>query len=215
MIGFAALALGVLLLVPASVRPRVMGRPRTSWRRFVPGRRTSSEAAVMEVLGAFRDELRSGAGLREGFERAAADCPDERVRHAVAASRLGGDVASALRTGADGQSILLALAALWQVCEGSGAAMAAALDRLVDGAEQAAAVRREVGSQLAGPRATVRVLVLLPLIGVGMGLLMGADPVGFLLGTIWGWLCLGLAAVLEVLGVVWMRKLVAGVEASL
>ncbi|MBK6762117.1 MAG: type II secretion system F family protein [Micrococcales bacterium] len=211
----AVLTVGVLLLVPASVRPRVIRRSRSSWRRFGSWRRTSSEAAVMEVLGAFRDELRSGAALRDGFERAAGDCADEIVRHAVATSRLGGDVASALRTGAGGQSLLLALAALWQVCEGSGAAMAAALDRLVQGAEQAAAVRREVRAQLAGPRATVRVLVLLPLIGVGMGLLMGADPVGFLLGTIWGWGCLGLAGLLEVLGVVWMRKLVAGVEASL
>ena len=169
----------------------------------------------MEVLGAFRDELRAGAALRDGFERAAADCGNEVVRHAVATSRLGGDVATALRTGADGQSVLLALAALWQVCEGSGAAMAAALDRLLDGAERAAAVRREVRAQLAGPRATVRVLVMLPVVGVGMGLLMGADPVGFLLGTLWGWICLGVAAGLEVLGVVWMRRLVAGVEASL
>ena len=169
----------------------------------------------MEMLGAFRDELRSGAALRDGFERAAADCADETVCHAVATSRLGGDVSAALRAGAKEQSILLALAALWQVCEGSGAAMAAALDRLVAGAEQAAAVRREVQAQLAGPRATVRVLVLLPVIGVGMGLLMGADPFGFLLGTGWGWACLSAAAVQEALGVVWMRRLVAGVEASL
>lgn len=57
-----------------------------------------------------------------------------------------------------------------------------------------------MGAQLAGPRATVRVLALLPLIGLGMGLLMGADPVGFLLGTPWGWACLVLAALLEAAG---------------
>ena len=76
MIAFAILMLGVLLLVPASVRPRVVRRSRTSALRFGQWRRSSSEAAVMEVLGAFRDELRSGAALRDGFERAAADCAE-------------------------------------------------------------------------------------------------------------------------------------------
>ncbi len=111
--------------------------------------------------------------------------------------------------------MVLSLAALWEVSEGSGAALAGALDRLVAGAEQAEQVRREVGAQLAGPRATVRVLALLPLIGLGMGLLMGADPVGFLLGTPWGWACLVLAALLEAAGLFWMRRLVSGIEAHL
>ena len=40
-------------------------------------------------------------------------------------------------------------------------------------------------------------------------------PLGFLLGTPWGWGCLLVAAGLEAAGVYWMRRLVAGVEAQL
>ena len=111
--------------------------------------------------------------------------------------------------------MVLSLAALWEVSEDSGAALAGALDRLIAGARQAEQVRREVSAQLAGPRATVRVLALLPLVGLGMGLLMGADPIGFLTGTPWGWVCLVVAAVLEVAGVFWMRRLVSGIEGRL
>lgn len=82
-------------------------------------------------------------------------------------------------------------------------------------AEQAAKLRREVAAQLAGPRGTVRVLAVLPAVGVGMGLLMGADPIGFLLGTPWGLGCLTVAIALEAVGIVWMRRLVSTIERQL
>jgi tight adherence protein B len=171
--------------------------------------------AVIEVVAALRDELRSGADLRTALERAAGSCPDPALAHAVTVSRLGGDVATALRQRAQQRSVIVSLAALWQVSEGSGAALADALDRLVAGAEQSEKVRREVAAQLAGPRSTVRVLAALPLVGVGMGMMIGADPLGFLLGTVWGWGCLALATGLEVAGLLWMRRLVHGIESQL
>lgn len=214
MTGWLLVGVGALLLVPGSARSRVIAPrwhpPRPGWRR-----RPTSEAALVEVLGGLRDELRAGAGLRDGFERAARGCRDPAVVQALATCRLGGDVPASLRSACGGRPVLLALAALWRVCEGSGATMADALDRLVDSAERNAAARREVQAQLAGPRATVRVLAVLPAVGIGMGLLMGADPLGFLLGSVWGWGCLLLAGALEVVGVVWMRRLVSGVEASM
>jgi tight adherence protein B len=44
---------------------------------------------------------------------------------------------------------------------------------------------------------------------------MGADPVGFLLGTPYGWGCLAAAVAFEVAGVFWMRRLVHGIEKKL
>lgn len=216
MTGALIMCAGLLALLPASARPRVDRRLYDPVRLLGRGRtQRRSLTGVIEVLGALRDELRSGSGLRVAFEKAAGDCAHPAIAHAVATSRLGGDVPSALRERADGQSVVLSLGALWQVSEGSGAALADALDRLVSGAEQGERVRREVGAQLAGPRATVRVLAGLPLVGLGMGLLMGADPLGFLLRTPWGWACLAVATVLELVGVLWMRRLVSGIEAHL
>ncbi|HQR80572.1 MAG TPA: type II secretion system F family protein [Actinomycetota bacterium] len=215
MIGAGLLAVGLWLLVPASVRNRLVRRawPRPPWRARDRGR--PAPAALIEVLSGFRDELLSGAPLRTAFERAAGTSAEPALISAVAACRLGGDVPQALRRAGSGRPALLALAALWEVCEGSGAALASALGRAVTSAEQAERVRREVQAQLSGPRSTVRVLALLPVVGVGMGVLMGADPLGFLLGTPWGWGCLLVAAGLEAAGVFWMRRLVAGIEAQL
>jgi len=217
-IGVLLLAAGLLLAVPAPVSARVRlrgaaldpARVLARWRR--PRR---SPSAVIEVLTGLRDELRAGRGLREAFESAAHGCPHPAITQAAATCRLGGDVPAALRASGGQEPVVLSLAALWEVSESSGAALAGALDRLLAGARQADHVRREVGAQLAGPRATVRVLAVLPVVGLGMGLLMGADPLGFLVGTPWGWACLVVAGVLEVAGVLWMRLLVSGIEARL
>jgi tight adherence protein B len=209
----ALLVVGMVLLMPPAPRRRLAGRTSRTigFRRL--RRHAGSRGGTEEVLGALRDELRAGAALRTAFERAVGT--QASFGNAVAVSRMGGDVPAALRRDAAGDPLVLSLAALWQVCEGSGAALAAALDRLVEGAEQSARVRREVQSQLAGPRSTVRVLAALPVVGVGMGMLMGADPIGFLVGTPWGWGCLALATLLEVVGLFWMRRLVSGIESRL
>ena len=93
--------------------------------------------------------------------------------------------------------------------------MAAALDRLVASTTQADRLRAEIAAQLAGPRGTVRVLAVLPLVGVGMGMLMGADPIGFLLGGPIGWACLGIAVLLDTAGLLWMRQMVTSIESQL
>ncbi len=217
MTGELLVVLGLFLVLPSSASVRVRRERRfrgpaaavTRWR----GSR-APQSMLIDLLGGFRDELRSGRGLRGAFESAADGCSHPAIVRALATSRLGGDVPAALRAGQT-QPVVLSLAALWEVSEDSGAALAGALDRLIAGARQAEQVRREVSAQLAGPRATVRVLALLPLVGLGMGLLMGADPIGFLTGTKWGWVCLAVAAVLEVAGVFWMRRLVSGIEGRL
>ena len=216
MTGLVLLALGALLWVPGSTRGRLRDRPRPHWRLARPSPRRPGTVAVVELMAALRDELQAGAALATAFERAVHSSSDPGVcSQALAVCQMGGDVPAALREQARDHPPLLSLAALWQVSEGSGAALAGALDRLVASADQSAALRREVRAQLAGPRGTVRVLAVLPLVGVGMGLLMGADPVGFLLGTPWGVGCLLGALVLEAAGVLWMRRLVSAIEEQL
>jgi tight adherence protein B len=215
-IALVIVAVGLLVLMPA----------RSSWRlrpprRLIPQlqrrvRSGSQPAAVVEMLAAMRDELRAGASLRPAFEASVQAGGDPLLcRDTLAVCRMGGDVPASLRDEAHNHPLMLSLAALWQVSEGSGAALADALDRLVLAAEQSSKLRREVAAQLAGPRGTVRVLAVLPIVGVGMGLLMGADPVGFLIGSPWGLACLTAAILLEAAGVLWMRRLVSGIERQL
>ncbi len=211
MSGWFLLVIGALLLARSPVRYRLRpARVRLQW----PGRRRRARTpeSIAELIAGFRDELVAGAALRPAFERAAVSAGSHVCPQAVAVSQMGGQVPAALREDARGDPLLLSLAALWQVCEGSGGALAAALDRLVDGARQTAAVRREISSQLAGPRATMRVLAVLPGFGMLLGLGIGVNPLGFLLGSFVGWCCLTVAMLLEVAGVVWMRRLVGSIE---
>jgi tight adherence protein B len=141
-----------------------------------------------------------------------------RIRAAGRAAELGLSVADTLRqdNGEAGSAappgfdqVWTDLAACWEASELTGAPLAVLLENYADHLQQeldAAAARR---TALAGPRATSVLLTWLPLLGLGLGMLMGVDPLGMLLGTPSGWMVLAAGVGLLVLGRVWSRRLVA------
>ena len=84
-----------------------------------------------------------------------------------------------------------------RMSESAGAPLATSLERAAEHAEERIDALLGRQSALAAPRATGRILSWLPLLGVGLGVLMGSDPVGVLtgsvLGALTGMLGLGLA----------------------
>lgn len=84
-----------------------------------------------------------------------------------------------------------------RMSESAGAPLATSLERAAEHAEERIDALLGRQSALAAPRATGRILSLLPLLGLGLGVLMGSDPVGVLtgsvLGALTGLLGLGLA----------------------
>lgn len=101
------------------------------------------------------------------------------------------------------------LAASWAVAIESGAPLAESLDRVAESLRALADADRQVDLAIAGPIATARIVALLPVLGLGMGLLIGADPAGVLLGTLPGALAGVLGAALLFVGIRWNRRLVA------
>lgn len=94
----------------------------------------------------------------------------------------------------------------------SGAGLADVLDSCAEGIAEAEAARAERERARAGPAMTARLLAWLPVVGLGMGVLLGADPVGVALaggvgsaGIILGVGCL-------VAGRVWVAALVRGAQ---
>ena len=71
---------------------------------------------------------------------------------------------------------LALVAAAWRLSETTGAPLASAVDRAVGGLLDARTRRGKVAVAVAGPRATVTVLTLLPLTGPLFGLACGIDP---------------------------------------
>lgn len=100
------------------------------------------------------------------------------------------------------------LAACVSVSERSGAPLAGVLGRYAAQLESGLDSQAARETAMAGPQATVRLLTWLPVGGLGLGYLLGADPVGVLLGSPLGWLA-GTAGVgLSLAGRFWSRALV-------
>ena len=110
---------------------------------------------------------------------------------------------------AEQRRMWLDIAACFDVCEASGAPVAAVLERLATTleADHDAAALRETA--LAGPRATVKLLTWLPVLGLGLGMLMGVDPVSALLGSSLGWLVLAAGIGFAVAGRAWSGSMIA------
>jgi tight adherence protein B len=133
---------------------------------------------------------------------------------AVLAAAAGGDVPAALREieVPGGRDALTRLAACWEVADSSGAPLADVLDRL--DAELAALRRRRarMRAETAAAAATVRMLAVLPLLGMGLGYALGADPLDTLLHSAVGNASALVALALQVSGLLWAERLAAPPE---
>ncbi|MFI5060700.1 MAG: type II secretion system F family protein [Actinomycetales bacterium] len=100
-----------------------------------------------------------------------------------------------------------ALAAAWAVAEASGAPLAPSLRELATALGDRAETEREIEVALAGPLATSRLVAWLPVAGLGLGMLMGVDILGTLLGSVVGGGVLVLGGALMLGGRFWTRLL--------
>ncbi|WP_406495361.1 type II secretion system F family protein [Streptomyces sp. NBC_00846] len=133
-----------------------------------------------------------------------------------AAARFGGDVPRALGQAArePGLDGLAGVAACWRVAADGGAGLAAGLDRLEGALRSERCRREELRAQLAGAWSTVAVLALLPVLGLGLGAALGADPLEVLLHTPAGLVCLVAGGLLEAAGLCWAGRIVRAGEAA-
>jgi tight adherence protein B len=190
---------------------------RHSLRRLLtrpsPARRAQAwRRASIELCQALSAELSAGRTPGEALTRAvsAVDLPDpEALRPVLAAARDGGDVSRALMSvaPAQGGEGLVRLAACWDVGVSAGAGLAAVVERVGSALRTAQAHRQEVAAQLAGPRATARMLAALPALGLLMGAALGMRPLDFLLGGVPGLLCLTSGIALDACGLWWTHRM--------
>jgi tight adherence protein B len=64
-----------------------------------------------------------------------------------------------------------------------------------------------VSAELAAPRSTGKLMAALPLVGVGLGYLLGGRPLEWLVAGPPGWACLLLGLLLAAAGVLWIERL--------
>lgn len=179
----------------------VLGRQR---RRVAVARERAEVVRACQLVGG---HLGLGQVPAEALRSAAARAPV--LAPAAAVQSLGGEVPAVLRQAATGpgREGLAHLASAWQVAERTGASMSTTLTAVAERLAADQALRATVEAELSAPRATGRLLAGLPVAGVGLGYLLGGDPIAFLTSSLFGQLCLALGAGLGCAGLVWTELL--------
>ncbi len=176
-------------------------------RRAVLGRRRQLLAALRLLVGELAAGARPGAALS-----AAAVVGGSRygpvLAGAAAALGTGSDAAGVLMADADTRALGLA----WRLGADTGAGLQAVLARVADDLAAADEQARTVAVALAGPRSSAAVLAGLPLLGIGLGVAMGARPLAFLSGSAGGRAVGAVGVLLDAAGVLWMRRIVRCAE---
>ena len=218
---------------PTTSSRRVASRWWRAWRRDRAAE-TARWVTLVRRLAALLNAGRSpstvfGEASRSSghqFTDATQAWIDQLCRDVHAAAELGVPVSTSLRRSADSSpggsdselarwasSVTAQLAACWDISERSGASLATSLSGLANSVESQIDARAARDSALAGPRATVRVLAWLPVLALGLGMLMGTDPITTLITTPGGRVALVAGAVLTVAGRLWTRQLMRHAEA--
>jgi tight adherence protein B len=158
----------------------VAGWARRRTARFAERHRVAALDAVVTLAA----EMRAGAGTTQ----------QPALRAAVPAVEHNSTAA-------------VALSAAWQVSELTGAPLADVLDRVEAHLRTQHRIRQIAVAHTAGAKATALLLAALPLGGIGLGAVIGADPAHQLLHTPLGAACAGLSLLLQVAGLLWTGRL--------
>jgi tight adherence protein B len=89
----------------------------------------------------------------------------------------------------------------------SGSSVNEALTQVADKLMNRKNQEQLIATELASTKATVFVLAGLPIMGAGMGLMLGADSISWLFGSSAGRVCLVLGLGLELVGWLWIKRL--------
>jgi len=209
-LGAALLRSFVLALVLAGIGLFV---PRILLSSALKKRAEKLRDQLPDVLTIMASSLRAGHSFMQSLDTVAKEIAQPAAtefQRVVAEIRLGRPAEDALealaeRVGsADFRWAVLAVNIQREV----GGNLAEILDTVADTLRERATLRRQIKVLTAEGRLSAWVLALLP---VAIGLYMAAvnpDYIGLLVTTTIGWVMLGTALVLLVLGVIWMRKIV-------
>lgn len=186
------------------------------WRWSARRRDTEAEvAALLDAVGVMAAELRAGA---HPAGAAAVAASGTATVHRVLASvsvgaRLGARVPAMLERHAEGEPAisgeLRRMGGAWSLAERHGVALAELMDAVRADLDVRVRLAGQVKALLAGPRATAAVLAVLPLLGIGLGQGIGANPWHVLTATFAGQLLLVVGTGLACVGMLWSGRIMA------
>ncbi|HYZ67659.1 MAG TPA: type II secretion system F family protein [Mycobacterium sp.] len=215
--GAVAVALAVVLPVGVVMASSLVGVTLgIRRRRHVRVKRRADESAALQgALDVLVGELRVGAHPVAAFSVAATEVDGSvasSFRAVAARARLGADVAAGLRSvsASSMPAHWRRLAVYWQLAQDHGLSIATLMQTAQRDIIERERFSAKVNAGMTGARTTAAVLAGLPLLGVGLGELIGAEPLSFLLSNgAGGWL-LVIGVALACTGLLWSDRITAG-----
>lgn len=212
---------GSLVVLPAA--PVIVGWTglvivAVGWRRARRSHGRKRRLAVRDetqlIVDALVAELRSGAPPEIVVRRLAAE--SALIEPAAVVGAAGGDVAAALRAAGarPGAEPLADVGRAWAVSQECGAPLAGVLEQVRAAAREERELHRELAAGVAPARATVALVAAMPPLGLALGSGLGVDPLGVVLTTVPGALCLAAGVGCAVAGIVWIDLIADRAEAG-
>jgi tight adherence protein B len=173
----------------------------TGLRSISSRRGRRDDGALLHALTILESELVTGSREDAALRAAAAVAgrTGPLLREAAARAAFGDDVAEVLERSA----LLIPLAAAWRVRWACGAPLADVVAQVARDVELRRRRSVAVSTALAGPRSSSALMATLPVLGIGLGTVMGARPLAFLFGSANGSVVLLIGVGLDVLGWLW------------
>lgn len=175
---------------------------------------TAEQGRLLAALEVMIAELRVGAHPAHACRAAADDCGTTTATSAMlqmmaGRAALGGDVAGGIEAaGGREWGSWQRVAVAWRTAEQYGLPMAELLTSVRADLLARHRFRERTKAALAGAKATALVLALLPLLGIGLGQAMGAEPLAVLLGGGLGGILLVTGVALVCGGLLWSRRII-------
>jgi tight adherence protein B len=194
--------------VRAALDPLV-GSVRAWFDRSTGADRRRLDRRALLLIDAVTRRVRSGASIRAAVVAAAAEAPAAIDRSLASALTDGMPVREALDLWmADAAPARVLVGTALQLAAETGGAIAVVLDGVAETLRDRLHLEREVAALASQARASALVLIVAP---IGFAILMsGVDPrithVQF--GTPLGWICCLVGIVLDLLGGVWMARMI-------
>ena len=224
------IAAGLVFVAVAWSRPPPRGRSARpagpvgalteAWARIRTQLSPDDHAIVVaEMLELVARALRGGASLPVALKTVSAELPEADLAPVLRRIAGGLSVTEALdrwaldATDSGARTARQTAVALLMLGHGSGAAMAASLDRAAASIHQRRAWRDEIRALTAQTRASGLLVALAPAAFGLVVALVDSEALAVLVTTPIGWLSLSVGLGLEALGVWWMTRLTRGVSA--
>lgn len=209
-IAIALISIGAAMSVRPMPRLHLVSQiqiPKLSLRRKVKNKITFEEE--LQFVFNLKSQLDAGINQTDALSFAASRAPDSafiRTRQALTSRN---SIYSAMHEDSAHQNApsLARCANLLDLSSQSGSSVTEALTQVANKLIARRNQEQLIATELASTKATVFVLAGLPIMGAGMGLMLGSDSISWLLGSVAGRVCLVLGVGLELVGWFWIKRL--------